>query len=82
MNNKEGLQRAALMGVVSAILMEQEDMTGRQIKDKLLDLFQFLIESEVLVGDAIEALTIQACKEYCEQMIAVEEANEILGNEE
>ena len=73
-------QRAALMGIVSAILMDEGEKSAREIKNAITSTLTYLIDSDAMVGDAIDMMTIQAAKQFCEQEIAVELANDILGN--
>jgi non-ribosomal peptide synthetase component E (peptide arylation enzyme) len=72
------LQRAALMGVIAAIIENQEERTFDEIKHACINFITDLFEQGISVGDEIEADVINKCKSFFEQQIAVETVKELI----
>lgn len=72
------LQRAALMGLITAILDDEGEKTLTEIKDRIVNTVSFLIEAEVMVGDGIDYMTTTAAKRYMEQEIALGQVKDLL----
>jgi len=72
------LQRAALMGLITAILDDQGEKTLTEIKDRIVNTVSFLIEAEVMVGDGIDYVTTKAAKRHMEQEIALGQVKDLL----
>jgi len=72
------LQRAALMGLITAILDDQGEKTLVQIKDRIVDTVSFLIEAEVMVGDGIDYVAAKAARRHMEQEIALGQVKDLL----
>ena len=76
---KASAQRAALMGFI-ANLLEQDDLTLVEIQTGVCSMLSTLIDLGVMVGDEIDARTMQSAQTYLHQQIAIEEVNGILNN--
>ena len=72
------LQRAALMGLITAILDDQGEKTLQEIKSHITNTITFLVESEVMVGDPIDLWVVRATRKYLEQEIAVDQVKDLL----
>lgn len=74
-----GAQRAILMAIVSNILqIEEEKFTPRDVKGKILQGLEMMIDSGATNEDLVELMTMKVARDYCQQQMAVEEANDIL----
>lgn len=71
-------QRAALMAMIAGILSESEK-SGEEIRKFILNMLGHLIETEVMVGDIIDLMTLEVAKTACEQGMALEEVRNILN---
>ena len=76
---KASAQRAALMGFI-ANLLELDDLTLPEIQTGVCSMLSTLIDLGVMVGDEIDARTMQSAQTYLHQQIAIEEVNGILNN--
>lgn len=75
-------QRACLMGLIASIFRDNsEGLTALQIKNHCAQAFAYMIEQDAMVGDIIDLMTVEACKEFCEQEKALEDVNNILKGE-
>jgi len=72
------LQRACLMGLVTAILDDQGEKSLREIKDAITDALSHMIEADIMVGDLIDISTVRAAKQHMEQESAVIAAKNLL----
>lgn len=72
------LQRAALMGLITAILDDEGEKTLNQIKNHITDTMITLIDIQAIVGDPIEAITVDALKRHLEQEIALDQVKDLL----
>lgn len=72
------LQRAAFMGLITAILDDEGEKTLTEIKDRIVNTVSFLIETDAMVGDGIDYMTITAAKHYMEQEIALDQVKDLL----
>ena len=72
------LQRACLMGLVTAILDDQGEKSLREIKDSITDALSHMIEADIMVGDFIDYQTVKAAKQHMEQEGAVIAAKNLL----
>lgn len=72
------LQRAALMGLITAILDDQGEKTLVQIKDRIVDTVSFLIEIEAMVGDGIDHVATTSARRHMEQEIALSQVKDLL----
>ena len=72
------LQRAALMGLITAILDDQGEKTLVQIKDRIVDTVSFLIEIEAMVGDGIDYVATTSARRHMEQEIALGQVKDLL----
>lgn len=72
------LQRAALMGVLAAIIESQEERTFTEVKYACINFIMDLLEQGVSVGDEIEIDIISKCQSFFEQQLAVETVKEII----
>lgn len=76
---KASAQRAALMGFI-ANLLEQDDLTLPEIQTGVCSMLSSLIDLGVMVGDEIDARTMQSAQNHIQQQLAVEEVSNILNN--
>ena len=75
-------QRAALMGLLVSIFRDNsEGLTALQIKNHCAQALSYMIEQNLMVGDFVDLMTVEACQEFCEQEKAIEDANDILRGE-
>jgi hypothetical protein len=72
------LQRACLMGLVTAILDDQGEKSLREIKDSITDALSHMIEADIMVGDFIDVTTVRAAKQHMEQEMALNEVKSLL----
>ena len=72
------LQRACLMGLVTAILDDQGEKSLREIKDSITDALSHMIEADIMVGDIIDVTTVRAAKQHMEQEMALNEVKSLL----
>ena len=72
------LQRACLMGLITAILDDQGEKSLREIKDSITDALSHMIEADIMVGDFIDYQTVKAAKQHMEQEGAVIAAKNLL----
>jgi len=72
------LQRACLMGLLTAILDDQGEKSLREIKDSITDALSHMIETDIMVGDFIDFQTVRAAKQHMEQEGAVIAAKNLL----
>jgi len=72
------LQRACLMGLVTAILDDQGEKSLREIKNAITDALAHMIETDVMVGDPIDIITVRAAKQHMEQESALNEVKNLL----
>ena len=72
------LQRAALMGLITAILEDQGEKSLTEIKDRVVSTVSFLIESGAMVGDAIDYMAARAARRHMEQEIALDQVKDLL----
>lgn len=71
-------QRAAVMGLLTSILHDEEECTLKEMKDRVLACLSTLIVFDMVVGDSIDDITFQAGKQHCKEQMALEEVREIL----
>ena len=71
-------QRAALMGLITAILRDEEEKSMTEIKKIVTQTLAYLIQQDSMVGDFIDYMTVDACKEFCEQEQALDDARNLL----
>jgi hypothetical protein len=72
------LQRACLMGLVTAILDEEGEKSLCEIKNAITDALAHMIEIDVMVGDPIDIITVRAAKQHMEQESALNEVKNLL----
>ena len=72
------LQRACLMGLVTAILDDEGEKSLREIKDAIADALAHMIQADIMVGDLIDISTVRAAKQHMEQEMALNEAKNLL----
>ena len=72
------LQRACLMGLITAILDDQGEKSLREIKNSITDTLSHMIEMNIMVGDFIDIQTVRAAKQCIEQEIAVDQVKDLL----
>ena len=72
------IQRACLMGLLTAILEDEGEKSLREIKDAITESLSHMIEANIMVGDFIDVQTIRAAKQYMEQEMALNEAKNLL----
>ena len=72
------LQRACLMGLITAILDDQGEKSLREIKDSITDALSHMIEADIMVGDFIDYQIVKAAKQHMEQEGAVIAAKNLL----
>lgn len=75
------LQRAGLMGLITAILHDEEEKTVQEIKQKIVASIAHMIQADAMVEDVIEMFVLDAAKEFCEQEEALNNVKGILGGE-
>lgn len=74
-----GVQRAILMALATNILqIEEEEFTAKGVKGMVLQGLEMMIETGATSQDLVEMMTMKVARDYCEQQMAVEEANDIL----
>lgn len=75
-------QRACLMGLIASILRDSsEGLTALQIKSHCAQAFAYMIEHDAMVGDFIDIVTIEACKDFLEQEKALQDVNDMIRGE-
>lgn len=72
-------QRAAVMGLLTNFLEQEEEKTMKDVKSAILACLTTLSEFDCMVGDWIEVNTLQAAKQHCEEELALEAVREMLA---
>lgn len=72
-------QRAAVMGLLTNLLEQEEELTMKDIKSSILTCLTTLAVFDCMVGDWIEQNTLQAAKQHCDEELALEAVREMLG---
>ena len=75
------LQRAGLMGLITAILHDEGEKTIQEIKQKIVASIAHMVQEDVMVGDVLDMFMVDAAKEFCEQEEAVNNVKDILNGE-
>lgn len=73
-------QRAAVMGLLTAILEDGEERSMKEIKDRILHTLDTLLDFEMVVGDFVDKLTFEAAQQHCQEQMALEAVQELLKN--
>jgi hypothetical protein len=73
------MQRAALMGIIAAILEDEVTETAQSIKTRICCSLGEMIDRDIMVKDFIDVHVVAAVKNFLEQEIAVEEAKDIIS---
>lgn len=83
MTNEEKMlmQRAALMGFISAVLEDEGEKTLDEIKAGILSCLSTINEFDCRVHDFIEDMTFNAANHYCDGLDALNEVDRILNND-
>lgn len=76
---KAARQRAGLMGLITAILHDEE-ADAQTIKNRIVQSFAHLIEQGATVGDMIDSYVAEACQEHIQKSLNVTGAEDILKN--
>ena len=84
---RKGSQRAGLMGFMTSLLeTPDEGLTFKDAKIGLCNMFEKLIEHNIMVGDEIDSLTISQVLKFLEEEEAMHEAvaaaKDILNNKQ
>ena len=81
MTNEEKMcmQRAAIMGLLTAMLEDDQERTMKEIKDKILSCLNTIMDFDLIVGDFIDKNVFEAAERHCQEQIALDEVNEILN---
>lgn len=72
-------QRAAFMGLITAIMRDENETPLVEIKRRCANAFAYMIDQDVMVGDLIDVMTAEVMQEFCEQEKALEDARNLLG---
>lgn len=72
------MQRAAIMGLLTAMLEDQEEKTMKEVKDKILSCLNTIMDFDLIVGDFIDKNIFEAAEQHCKQQIALEEIQDML----
>lgn len=74
-----GAQRAILMAIVSNLLqVEEEKFIAKDVKGMILQGLEMMIDTGATTHDLIELMTMKVARDYCEQQMAVESAQDII----
>ena len=81
MTNEEkiSLQRAAIIGLLTGLLEEEQDRTMKEVKSAILSCLASLTLFDCMVGDIIDQSFMQAAKQHCEEELALEAVKEMLA---
>ena len=79
-DEKKLLQRAAMMGLLTALLEDERERTMKEIKLAVLDCLSTMTEFECRVGDFIETLAFEAALQFAQEEKALLDVKEILEN--
>lgn len=71
-------QRAGLMGLINALLEEEQELTLNQIKGKIVRCVSGLVLLDAMVGDEIDYEVVETCKSYLESEQALEDVRDLL----
>lgn len=71
-------QRAGLMGLINALLEEEQELTLTQIKLKITTCLSGLVVLDAMVGDEIDFEVIGACKTFLEGEQALDDVRDLL----
>lgn len=75
------MQRAAIMGLLTAMLEDQEEKTMKEVKGRILSCLNTIIDFDLIVGDFIDKNVLEAAKQHCQEQIALEEVDKILNSD-
>lgn len=78
---KIAMQRAAVMGLLTCLLNEKQELTLAEVKEKIMMTLDAILEFEATVGDFIDAVTFEAAKECAEMDWAVVVATKLTKGE-
>ena len=73
------IQRACLMGLLTAILHDEGEKSLREIKGAIAETVARMIDMNVMVGDFIDFHTVEAAKEFLEQERALDQVKNLLN---
>ena len=71
-------QRAGLLGLLTAILDDQRELTSEQIKGAILRCMCNLIDTDGMVYDWMDKRFVEAAKACCEQNVFLDEVKDLL----
>lgn len=71
---KIAAQRAMLLGLVSALLQNEEEMSVTELRSQILNILSAFIDLGIVLGDEIEVYTMVAAKKAATAELALEEA--------
>lgn len=74
-------QRAALMGLITAIMKDENETPLVEIKRRCANAFAYMIDQDAMVGDIVDILTAEVMQEFCLQEKALEDARNLLGED-
>lgn len=71
-------QRAALMGLITSILQEEQELSLIEIKLRVANAIALMIDLDSMVADEIDFHTVGACKTFLEGEQALENVKDLL----
>ena len=71
-------QRAGLLGLLTAILDDERELTSEQIKGAIVRCMCNLIDTDGMVYDWMDKHFVGAARTYCEQNAALDEIKDLL----
>ncbi len=74
-------ERAGFAAALYSIMTADRELTHDEIKFQICQMFSKMIEDENVVGDFMDQMLAEACKNYAEEHNAVVEVNRMLNGE-